>query len=435
MRRARNNRRRSLIPALALASACAVAPTVDRSRRIAAEPRPPTASTPRANAAETNGVRGLPTSVRVRLEGLERRAVLEILEGDGTPLTLRRDGNRVVAVGATGQAEVVLHASPHGPRRIEGRAYPDTIVVVPHPQSGLRVYNDVALESYVAGVVAAELPLWSAAPSELEAQAIAARSYAALQLERRTRSGAPAELVDGVLDQAYRGLYQAKSAGERAVAERLDAAVRATAGIVLWRGDGLEEARFHASCGGSTAAFSDIFPEPGPGPKSVACESCRARAAREAEAGAPDAARPLAWSVTIPMEALARAGEALGLGGAISAVAPRRLDTSGRWIDAQVRGPKGVQVVTCDALRRAFGYSNVKSARLVRAVPPFGQPIQGGLVLEGLGRGHGVGLCQEGARDLARSGLTAEAILAVYYPDARLVRLGPARAVEAAYRE
>jgi stage II sporulation protein D len=137
--------------------------------------------------------------------------------------------------------------------------------------------------------------------------------------------------------------------------------------------------------------------------------------------------------VTVPQEALVRAGKALGLDGPIQALGPKKLDQSGRWLEVQLRGPKGLRVVSFDSLRRALGYGEVKSARIVAATPPFGAELRAGVTLEGLGRGHGVGLCQEGARDLARQGWSAEQILAAYYPGARLARVAT-RAVDAAPR-
>jgi hypothetical protein len=50
----------------------------------------------------------------------------------------------------------------------------------------------------------------------------------------------------------------------------------------------------------------------------------------------------------------------------------------------------------------------------------------GSFEFQGRGLGHGVGLCQWGAAELARRGLDAREILAFYYPGARPVRLTPA---------
>ena len=45
----------------------------------------------------------------------------------------------------------------------------------------------------------------------------------------------------------------------------------------------------------------------------------------------------------------------------------------------------------------------------------------GELLLKGCGYGHGVGLCQYGSEAMAKSGVKAAAILAKYYPSAKLV--------------
>ena len=47
-------------------------------------------------------------------------------------------------------------------------------------------------------------------------------------------------------------------------------------------------------------------------------------------------------------------------------------------------------------------------------------PIAEGFILDGHGWGHGVGMCQWGAAELARRGATAEEILQLYYPGSAL---------------
>ena len=59
----------------------------------------------------------------------------------------------------------------------------------------------------------------------------------------------------------------------------------------------------------------------------------------------------------------------------------------------------------------------------MRTSPPAGAPIPAGLTLAGLGRGHGVGLCQTGARELAQRGYDAPRILRNYYTRAEIVTL------------
>ena len=55
--------------------------------------------------------------------------------------------------------------------------------------------------------------------------------------------------------------------------------------------------------------------------------------------------------------------------------------------------------------------------------PRADQAIDAGFYFEGRGRGHGVGLCQEGCHDYATQGWDAERILAYDYSGARVVHL------------
>ena len=69
-------------------------------------------------------------------------------------------------------------------------------------------------------------------------------------------------------------------------------------------------------------------------------------------------------------------------------------------------------------LRRIFGSRRIKSSWLA------GAELEGNsIVLSGRGFGHGVGLCQNGARGLARKGHSAQDILNFYYPEATLLRM------------
>ena len=244
------------------------------------------------------------------------------------------------------------------------------------PRRGLRAVVEIGLEEYVAAVVAAELPIWSAEPAELEAQAIAARTFAVQGLRARRAAGEDLVLTDGVLDQAYRGAYEGTDSARAARArQRLEAAVRATRGLVLLRGDGLEEARYHASCGRHTANFADVFAHEvralgAAGPAGERCRPCATRAAAEQANGAPDEARPLGWIARLEPGDLRRAGEALGLGGPVTLLAPARVDRAGRWLEVHVAGPDGVlRVEPFDDLRAAIGYGVLKGSAIVTTLP------------------------------------------------------------------
>lgn len=66
-------------------------------------------------------------------------------------------------------------------------------------------------------------------------------------------------------------------------------------------------------------------------------------------------------------------------------------------------------------LDRRLGWSAVPSNNFVARIDATGA------VLEGKGEGHGIGLCQAGAKAMAQSGATYQAILDHYYPNTTLV--------------
>jgi SpoIID/LytB domain protein len=66
---------------------------------------------------------------------------------------------------------------------------------------------------------------------------------------------------------------------------------------------------------------------------------------------------------------------------------------------------------------RAIGF-NVVLSNTIRSITRRGRIY----VVEGSGFGHRVGLCQEGARMLARHGRSADEILRFYFPTADVTR-------------
>lgn len=364
--------------------------------------------------------RALPLgSVRVRLPPHQGTAPLEVVV-DGELRRLSRGPSGVVLDGRVAPRQ---RLEPMRELRLRGELHRGTLEVVP-TAGGLGTYLELDLETYVAGVVAAELSLWSARPAELEAQAIAARSYATATLAQRRALGSRAALESGTQDQAYRGTYEpADSAGARAAGARLHAAVAATRGMVLELGGSPLAARYSAACGGRTSDLAAVFPAASDrraGLRGAVCPACTERARAEAAAGQPAATRPLGWEVTFSPSELRSAGLSLGLQGAPRSLEPE-VDAGGRWITVRLEGPDGAgRTVPADALRAALGRGRMKSTLVTHAWPRVGQPITGGLLVRGLGRGHGVGLCQEGARDLAGWGWSSERILGTYYPGAAL---------------
>jgi stage II sporulation protein D len=128
---------------------------------------------------------------------------------------------------------------------LDGKLYRGKLELV--PQGGyLRVVNVVALESYLQGVVAGEVPFsWPA--EALKAQAVAARSYALANLVK----GKPFDLYSDVRSQVYLGVAGEKPSTTKAVAD--------TAGEVVLYGGKVATTYYFSTSGGKTASAADVF--------------------------------------------------------------------------------------------------------------------------------------------------------------------------------
>lgn len=366
--------------------------------------------------------------VPIRLTALEGAAEVRIhLGAQLGDAVFHRSGGAVVDAAGRGAAYRELRpTSDTGVLSIGDAHYTGSLRVEIHPGGGLRVTNWVPLEDYVHGVVASELVIWSAPTAELEAQAIAARSYALLSLQAAGPAGA---LRDDTSNQVYRGTVEASANREVMRAQRrLREAVQRTRGRVLTRNGKLLDARFHASCGGATANFLEVFPGQGnPQLTSVPCEPCTRIHGEEVGggAGSPAWRGQVAWRFTASKSELAQLAAKLDLGDRLLSLRPQRRDGQGRWLELELRGPQGTRRLSMEAFRRHLGPGRLLSAQIVDTWPHLGDPIPSGMLFLGRGRGHGVGLCQVGAHALAEEGWSVEEILDHYFPGATLVSTRP----------
>src|SRR5436305_3105280 len=118
----------------------------------------------------------------------------------------------------------------------------------------LQVVNSLPLDSYVLGVVGREMPSnWPAAA--LEAQAVAARSYALAELDNVVTARAY-DLYSDTRSQVYGGIAAESAA--------VTAAVRATARQVVLYGGKVATTYFSSSSGGRTASAAEAWGKPVP---------------------------------------------------------------------------------------------------------------------------------------------------------------------------
>jgi len=136
----------------------------------------------------------------------------------------------------------------HAPLTFDGREYHGTFSL--RGGKGVSVVNGLTLDTYLRGVVPSESPSrWPLAA--LEAQAVAARSYAVSEL----RPSSWYDLLPTTSDQVYGGV--------RAERPRSDHAVYATLGQVLMWGGQVARTYYSSSSGGRTEAVQDAWPGSG----------------------------------------------------------------------------------------------------------------------------------------------------------------------------
>ena len=357
-----------------------------------------------------------PIEIAVRIEAAEGQGRL-ILENGSRTLTVRRLGEGLEAGGRVHPRLGFEASGSGGEISWNGKRYGGRFEIVPHPQKGLRLMNLVDLETYVEGVVAGELPLWSAQPAELEAQAIAARTYALYTLAMRgalTRATEPrhTSLSDSVADQAYCGLpanalanVESESSRQR-MAAAVDSAVQQTRGGVLTREGRLTDIRYHASCGGKTSNLEAVFPgtESGSVGTDCPCDEADAQAQKRE------------WKYTFTATQLGALARTLGVGDRIVSLKPVQ-EQPWRWSEVQVAGDSGQIQISFLRLRNLLGPSLLRSGRIEGTWPHPGDSIQpgGGWAVYGAGHGHGAGLCQTGTHLLAKREWSSVRILRHYF--------------------
>ena len=350
----------------------------------------------------------------------------EIPAGEVWRLTIA--GTGVVATAPDGAASApsemldIVSSRTDALVQVNGRPYRGAISAF-RDRTGVTVVDRVPMESYLLGVVSAEMGRRSTVEQEaLRAQAIVSRTFALRNLRRWRAQGFDAYAT--VADQVYGGVAAETPEGR--------AAVEGTRGQVLTYGGALIDAFFYSTCGGRTADGTEVFRAanrpylrsvPDVADDGVAYCSISPRFRWHEE-----------WTGEALRATLQRTLAALppgSVGGAARDVSEVRdvrvsyrtpsgrvgqLAIGLRLGDALVDGPTVRQVL------RPITGELLRSSRFNLTVSRAGGQVTR-LVVDGAGAGHGVGFCQWGAVGRSRAGQDHEQILAAYYPGAVLERL------------
>lgn len=265
---------------------------------------------------------------------------------------------------------------------------------------GLLAINAVDIESYVASTLASEIsPGW--APESLKAQAIVARTYGARAAVHATAHAY--DVTDDTSNQVYHGLDD--------VAASFVGAASSTAGMIVTASGAPADVFYSAVCGGHTAGSIQLTGRPGPP---------YLDGIADVDGGGRAYCTPapfFAWENSVPADAMARVVDVPSADlGDVSVV--------DRWPDGRAKTVRvsryGASSVDLDGHKFYAHCSAVLGYKVLPSAMFEISRTTAGFTFTGHGLGHGVGMCQWGARGRANAGMLAAQILTAYFPGTAL---------------
>jgi len=252
-------------------------------------------------------------------------------------------------------------------------------------KNNLRMINKPPFQEYLAGVVEAE----SGIKAEFEYyknQAVICRTYALKTWDKHKAEGF--NLCDSVHCQAYKGKVTSN--------EKIAKAVKKTNDLVIVdQNDKLISALFSANCGGQTNNSEDVWSSEVYYLRSRKDEYCTDQ-------------RQAFWNKTIDVQDLK------------DLLNEKNLDIPDTIaVDSfafeQAQRLKFYTISNQEIKLTTLRYGLHLRSTFFNIVPDGNQ-----LILHGRGYGHGVGMCQEGAMNMAKKGKKYDEIIKYYYKDVKI---------------
>ncbi|GAB6179121.1 SpoIID/LytB domain-containing protein [Desulfotomaculum defluvii] len=262
--------------------------------------------------------------------------------------------------------------------------------------------QQIKLEEYVTGVVAAEMePAWTT--GALAAQAILARTFTMENIE----SGRVKELHGTDVSTS---IEESQAYDPSRITENVRKAVDQTRGQVITYQGKYIKAWFSASNGGKTASAAEglaYYKTPTPYIRANVDDPM------SVQNTLPEIQ---SWTATIPGFKVREAVKSIAGSdpGPITAASIMEQGPSGRVIKMKINQA----VVGGPAFRLAVGSTDARSMLLTNVAVQ-----NGNLVLTGKGYGHGVGMSQWGAKNMAEKGTSPQDIIKFYFKDINITKL------------
>lgn len=356
----------------------------------------------------------------------------------GSEMKVEARGGQLVAIRGNGSVTsrnsalfLIRATTPGSFVTYKGKRYRGELVLTPG-NGGVLVVNRLGVESYLRGVVPLEIGDRKAGEeAAVEAQAVAARSYAYIHMQDAGDRGF--DMYGSIQDQAYGGVDAEKPMS--------DAAVSSTRDMVLRYAGRIINAPYHSTCGGRTAAVSEVWwRQPDrpylqpvsdriPGTDSFYCDPSprfRWTATFDADQLRTTLEKYLG-TVTAASEPSVSAANVQRLSlGRITGFRVEGRTPSDRVRSVSIQTERGNYVVRGNDVRfvlRTPGGSLLNSTYFTAQTSSDGAGGISSLVITGNGYGHGIGMCQWGAIGRARAGQDYTTILTTYYPGTTVGRI------------
>lgn len=325
-------------------------------------------------------------------------------------LVICRDAAIIIGEHRFGPDILIKPHTPYVVFEIENTPYRGYVrLQMSQNESGFEAVNLVPLESYLFGVVGAEMQsYWE--PEALKAQAVVSRTYC-LYVKNRFGQFRSWDLKQSEANQVYRGIEAETLTVRQAVLQ--------TTGQVLFckYSDGTESlfpTYYSSSCGGHTEPGQNVFGGQTIEPLSgVLCPYCKG-VARHGDFN---------WTPVILTKSqisnqLLRRYASLEWLDEIADFEILRTGYLGRITQVRLIGKNGkTDTVRGEDFRLSIDPTGRK---LKSAIFTIEKNTQSVAFQNGLGFGHGVGLCQCGAQGMARIGYDYRDILDFYFPGSKL---------------
>ena len=325
----------------------------------------------------------------IAITGMNGSDNVSIQSNDGIEAKAGEDG---IVVNGTLYSSLKIESKEPG-IKVNGKRYRGEIEIV-RDKASLLLINELNLEDYLVGLINQEIS--SKWPMEaVKAQAVVARTYALYQ--KKNRKYPTYDLESTVTSQVYSGIESEDELARQAVKE--------TEGEAAYYNGEMIQALYHSSCGGKTEDALEVWGKEIPYLKSIKDPHCTE---------APN----YFWQYKIDLNGLRDRLRRFNSGiGNIESVSILKRSGSGRVTRISIRHSKGSFVLEGKDFREALGYENIRSTDFTLKIK------EDSVYLAGSGGGHGVGMCQWGAKGMAEDGKSYKDILQWYYPGVTIKRM------------